>query len=317
VDLLLAGPLPARDAEVHDLLAIGLYQLEDTRVPDHAAVAATVEAARRLGRGQYAGLVNACLRRWLREREALKAGRAGPRSCMRIPAGGWMRWRRLAEGLGKRSSPQRTCRRRCGSASTGCADARCVAARLVDAGGAAASLGSRAGRRLSAAPMDVESLPGFSAGDVSVQDAAAQLAAGLLAAAPGMRVLDACAAPGGKSVPPAGACPEIELTALDIAPHRLERIPREPGRLGLRRTCWPAMRATRRPGGTAGRTTASCSMRPAPAAGSCGATRTSSCCVARRCRGDGGAAAGAARGALAAAGARRAAVVRDLLGVSR
>jgi 16S rRNA (cytosine967-C5)-methyltransferase len=73
VDLLLARPLPERDAEIHDLLAVGLYQLEDTRVPDHAAVAATVEAARQLGRGQYAGLVNACLRRWLREREALKA----------------------------------------------------------------------------------------------------------------------------------------------------------------------------------------------------------------------------------------------------
>jgi len=79
----------------------------------------------------------------------------------------------------------------------------------------------------------VQALPGFSSGDVSVQDAAAQLAAGLLEHGPGMRVLDACAAPGGKTGHLLERCPDIELTALDISPSRLERIRENLARLDL------------------------------------------------------------------------------------
>ncbi|MGH6781979.1 MAG: 16S rRNA (cytosine(967)-C(5))-methyltransferase RsmB [Sphingomonadaceae bacterium] len=85
-----------------------------------------------------------------------------------------------------------------------------------------------------ARPVDVEALPGFAAGDVSVQDAAAQLAPRLLAAAPGMRVLDACAAPGGKACHLLELAPGLaELVALDIDPVRTARISSNLGRLGL------------------------------------------------------------------------------------
>ena len=129
----------------------------------------------------------------------------------------------------------------------------------------------------------VQRLPGFAEGQVSVQDAASQLAAHLLAPEPGMRVLDACAAPGGKTahlLECAGG--QLDLTALDISAERLS---------SWRATCsvlasgqpfsW-AMRRSPRPGGTAGPSTASWWMRPArPPALSAG-TRTSSCCAGPR-----------------------------------
>jgi 16S rRNA (cytosine967-C5)-methyltransferase len=232
---LLARPLPPRDAEVHDLLAIGLHQLEDMRIPDHAAVAATVEGVRRLGRAQYAGLVNACLRRWLRERDTLK-GRvarlpevvhAHPRWWLETLAADWPKdWESLIAAANQqapmwvRVNRLRTTR-------------EAWLARLLAAGGAASSWDPAPDALRLATPMDVKSLPGFSSGEVSVQDAAAQLAADLLDAAPGQRVLDACAAPGGKAGHLLERCPEIDLTALDIAPARLDFIRENLGRLGL------------------------------------------------------------------------------------
>jgi len=74
------------------------------------------------------------------------------------------------------------------------------------------------------APLAVEQLPGFAQGLVSVQDAGAQLAAGLLGARAGERVLDACAAPGGKTGAILEAAPDVELTAIDLDTRRIELI---------------------------------------------------------------------------------------------
>jgi len=82
-------------------------------------------------------------------------------------------------------------------------------------------------------PVAVESLPGFAAGKASVQDAAAQLAALLLDAKPGERVLDACAAPGGKSAHILERVPQVSLTALDVNAQRLEQVRDNFARLGL------------------------------------------------------------------------------------
>jgi 16S rRNA (cytosine967-C5)-methyltransferase len=235
VDLLLARPLSERDAEVHDLIAIGLFQLEDMRVPDHAAVAATVEAARHLGRHQYVGLVNACMRRWLRERDALKAqvGRdpevanEHPRWWLDALAKDWPKdWEAIVAAanvqapMWVRVNALRTTR-----------DAWLD--RLVAAGGAGTTWDPAPDAVCLAAPTEVAALPGFAEGEVSVQDVAAQLAAGLLDPAPAMRVLDACAAPGGKTGHLLERCPEVELTALDVSPGRLERVRENLARLGL------------------------------------------------------------------------------------
>jgi len=235
VDLLLARPLPARDLEVHDLLAVGIYQLEDTRVPDHAAVAASVEAVRQLGRHQYAGLVNACLRRWLRERDALKARvardpeviHAHPRWWLDALATDWPKdWEAVVAAANQQAPMWVRVNRQRGSRDA-------WLERLEAAGGGATAWEPAPQALCLAAPLDVGALPGFADGEVSVQDAAAQLAAGLLEPAAGMRVLDACAAPGGKTGHLLEQCPDIELTALDVAPARLDRIRENLARLRL------------------------------------------------------------------------------------
>jgi 16S rRNA (cytosine967-C5)-methyltransferase len=81
-------------------------------------------------------------------------------------------------------------------------------------------------------PMDTQDLPGFGAGRVSVQDGGAQLAAMLLDLQPGQQVLDACAAPGGKSGHILESAP-VQLTAMDLEPRRLERVHQNLQRLGL------------------------------------------------------------------------------------
>ncbi|MFU8894900.1 MAG: 16S rRNA (cytosine(967)-C(5))-methyltransferase RsmB [Gammaproteobacteria bacterium] len=235
VDLLLARPLPVRDIEVHDLLAVGIYQLEATRVPDHAAVAATVEAVRQLGRHQYAGLVNACLRRWLRERDALKLRvarlpeviHAHPRWWLDALASDWPKdWEAIVAAANEQAPMWVRVNRLRGTRDA-------WLERLAATGRSATSWDPAPAALRLAEPVEVNALPGFADGEVSVQDAAAQLAAGLLAPQPGMRVLDACAAPGGKTGHLLEYCPDIELTALDVAPARLARIRENLDRLGL------------------------------------------------------------------------------------
>ena len=75
VDQLLSKPLRKRDRVVNALLVIGLYQIAEMRIPDHAVVSETVEAARQLRRPKLAGLVNACLRRFVREDLAATASK--------------------------------------------------------------------------------------------------------------------------------------------------------------------------------------------------------------------------------------------------
>jgi 16S rRNA (cytosine967-C5)-methyltransferase len=233
--LLLSRPLPLREAEVQALVLIGLYQLESSRVPDHAAVAATVEAVRALGRGRHAGLVNACLRRWLRERDVLKARVAREPEVVHAHPRWWLDalardWPQDWEGIVAANNEQAPMWVRVNGLRSG-RDA--WLARLVAAGGSASPWEAAPQALRLDTPMATDTLPGFAEGDVSVQDGAAQLAAGLLAPQPGMRVLDACAAPGGKACHLLEACPDIELTALDIAPPRLERVRENLARLGL------------------------------------------------------------------------------------
>src|SRR5262249_40283798 len=105
-------------------------------------------------------------------------------------------------------------------------------ARLADA-----SIGSKKIQRLEAGvvlerPVSVSDLPGFAAGEVSVQDAGAQLAARLLHLRPGQRVLDACAAPGGKTGALLEAVPDLVLTAVDVDTARAALVEENLGRLG-------------------------------------------------------------------------------------
>ncbi|MEA3274583.1 MAG: 16S rRNA (cytosine(967)-C(5))-methyltransferase RsmB [Pseudomonadota bacterium] len=234
--LLLHKPLKRDDGDLLALLLIGLYQLTDTRIPDHAAVAATVEAARTLGKVWASALVNALLRRFLREREQLLA------RAQRSPSAKWLfpdwllrrfqsawpdDWQTIVAASNAR--PPMTLRVNRLRSTRAAYAARLAAAGLTARPTAYAGSGLRLD-----SPVPTAHLPGFADGLVSVQDAGAQLAADLLDAAAGDRVLDACAAPGGKTahiLERAGD--RLDLTALDADPKRLERVRENLQRLGL------------------------------------------------------------------------------------
>ncbi len=223
---LLPKPLKAKDADVHALLLLGLYQLFFTRIPDHAAISATVEAAADLKKVWAKGLLNGVLRNAQRRREELsEAGAANPAEVYSHPL--WLidevrrawpdQWHEVL--LANNQHPPFTLR---------------VNRRQSDRGRYLSSLkGTAIAREGEFAPdaitlaqaLPVQDLPGFAAGAVSVQDEAAQLAAGLLALAPGLRVLDACSAPGGKTCHMLEREPALaEVVALDVDEARLARV---------------------------------------------------------------------------------------------
>jgi 16S rRNA (cytosine967-C5)-methyltransferase len=226
-----------RDGLLEALLAVGLFQLDAGGQPDYAIVSATVEATRRLGQPRAAGLVNAVLRRYRREGAAWLDAHAGQAE-VRHSHPAWLAvamdsdWPGFAAELlaANQRHPDfwvRVNRRR--------VDPLTWSARLEAATGVAATAveGLPDALRL-AAPLPVTDLPGFTAGDVSVQDGAAQLTPLLLGAEPGMRVLDACAAPGGKAAHLLEHSDDrLDLTALDIDAARLERVTQGFARLGL------------------------------------------------------------------------------------
>ena len=233
---LLDRPGAQQDPEVRALLLTGLYQLLHATTPEHAAVSETVEAARALGRPRAAGLVNAVLRRFQRERESILASARGQRAARHAHAE-WMldafardwpeHWESIA-AAGNTEPPMWL------RVNTRHGTREAYRARLADAGfGAEDAPFAPEALRLSE-PMDVHLLPGFAEGDVSVQDVAAQLAPGFVAVAPGMRVLDACAAPGGKACHLLEIGPGIaELVALDVDANRAGRIEENLARLRL------------------------------------------------------------------------------------
>ena len=234
IDDLLDKPLRKREPAVHVLLVLGLVQLEILELQDYAAVAATVEAARVLKRPQLAGLVNAVLRRWQRERET-RLARLDARPQTRHAHPAWLAdalqadWPAQAEAVmaaDNREPPLmlRANRRR--------VERQTLIDRLQAAGHDAGAHAWLADGIVLPHSTDVTRLPGFDEGLFAVQDGAAQVAADLLGAQPDERVLDACAAPGGK------AChllerADITLAALDTDPARLQRVDENLQRLGL------------------------------------------------------------------------------------
>jgi 16S rRNA (cytosine967-C5)-methyltransferase len=239
LSLLLDRPDSRLDPEVRALILVGLYQLLHGETPDHAAVSETVEAARSLGRPRTAGLVNALLRRFQREREAI-VGKAHGEPAARHAHPAWMlqaferEWPQQWEAIAAAGNGEPPMWLRVNERRVTRDDYR---ARLLAAGQAAEPCDFAPQALRLGEPCDVTSLPGFGDGDVSVQDAAAQLAPFFVAAGKGMRVLDACAAPGGKACHLLERTRDLaELVALDIDAERAKRIASNLARLGLEAT---------------------------------------------------------------------------------
>lgn len=232
---LMPRPLAKREPLLHALLLAGLYQLTAMRLPAHAAVAESVNAARELGKDWAAGLVNAVLRRYQREQAALDAvadaepvaRHAHPRWLLTQLQQDWPDdWETLCAANNARAPMTLRVNTARGSVVA-------YQQRLTEAG-LTATLHPHAAAALTLTePVDVTALPGFTDGEVSVQDAAAQLAAPLLDVQPGLRLLDACAAPGGKTAHLLESSQPSELLALDNDAARLDRVAETLARLKL------------------------------------------------------------------------------------
>jgi 16S rRNA (cytosine967-C5)-methyltransferase len=225
--MLLTKPKGLADS-LHALLVASAHQIEYSRNAPQATVHAAVDATRMLKEGRGSGLVNAVLRRFVTERVALFA-RVDEKLGGRTAHPPWL-VKRLSEAWPSQVStavleannehPPMVLRldlsRQARDPYLSELAAVGVVARPVEWSPTAIRLDE---------PVPLATLPGFREGRVSVQDAGAQLAAPLLAALPGMRVLDACAAPGGKTGHLLEHTPDLaELVAVDIDSSRVLRI---------------------------------------------------------------------------------------------
>jgi 16S rRNA (cytosine967-C5)-methyltransferase len=230
---LLRRPLKPRDRDVHRLLLVGLFQLWQDQAAAHAAIHEAAEGARQLGKPWAVGVINAVLRRFQREQEAWLARLAETDERFAHPP--WLLdrlrqdWPSDWEAIAAANNRAAPLWLRLGRG----ADRGELERRLRHEGFSVTAHPDAPGALAVAPAAAAEAIPGFREGLLSVQDPAAQLTAGLLQLAPGLRVLDACAAPGGKACHILELCPDVELTALDRSPERLERVRENFGRLGL------------------------------------------------------------------------------------
>ena len=234
LDRLLERPLRDKQPALHALLVLGLVQLEVLELADYAAVAATVEAARALKRPQFAGLVNAVLRRWQRERASHLAAldarpetrHAHPRWLADAIADDWPAQAEAIMAADNREPPlMLRANRRHGPRAA-------LLDRLHVAGLQATPHAWLADAIVLPHSTEVTRLPGFAEGAFAVQDGAAQIAADLLDARAGQRVLDACAAPGGKTCHLLERA-DLSVLALESEPARSARITQNLDRLRL------------------------------------------------------------------------------------
>lgn len=236
---LLDKPLKAKDQDIQALLLVGLYQLAEMRIPDYAAVTETVAATQSLGKEWAKNLVNAVLRGYQRRAAVLSNSlHENPEAQYAHPA--WFigkikkawpnAWELILQAnlvhppFSLRVNQQQITRENYLNELS----AQAMQAAIIPE--------TDAGIVLEKA-CEVEALPGFLAGQVSVQDGAAQLAATLLQLSPGMRVLDACAAPGGKTAHMLESQPWLDVVAIDQDETRLDSVKATLRRLRLNATC--------------------------------------------------------------------------------
>jgi 16S rRNA (cytosine967-C5)-methyltransferase len=238
-DKLLDKPIKDKDFILYDLIMVGLYQLIHMRVPAHAALSATVEGARVLQRPWATGLVNGILRNFQRKRDALQqalsaneeAYYAHPSWLIEVIKTAWpTEWQTIltannaAPPFSLRVNLRKITREK-------------FLETLQEAGILATALSNTLAGVVLEVAIDVANIPGFKEGLFSVQDAAAQYAAELLHLSPNLRVLDACAAPGGKTLHLLEKEPNLkEVVAIDISPARTNLIKENLERMTLSAT---------------------------------------------------------------------------------
>lgn len=222
----LQKPLRNKDRDVQLLLLLALYEVTQLHTPDYASVNEAVQLTRALGKSWASALVNGVLRQCIRDQEAAtlpepntdNAKYAHPDWLLaRIKLDWPQHWPAIFAANNKRAPLWL----RVNASQYTTADYQ----QQLQAVEIETQRHPHAPQALSlAAAGDVTALPGFAAGAVSVQDASAQLAAQLLAAQPGERILDLCAAPGGKTCHLLELQPDLDVVALDLEAARMQRV---------------------------------------------------------------------------------------------
>jgi len=234
---LMKKSLKAKDLDVQLVMLMALYQLQYTRVPDYAVVDAAVRQIRKSKKHWAAKMVNAVLRSFIRQQaDSAAAEQAFSSDEARYAHPQWIidrlkddwpqHWQQILQA-GNQQAPM-TLRVNLQKISRD--DYRQA---LYEQGIEATALMDMPAALVLTEAQNVRQLPGYADGWFSVQDAGAQLAAQILSPAANSRILDACAAPGGKTAHCFELQPQIELTALDIADNRLQRLVENCQRLGF------------------------------------------------------------------------------------
>lgn len=225
-------PKPLREPDRRALLLVALCRLDARPDSAHTTVSQAVDAARTLGGDRFGGLMNAVLRSAQRRGAELDAAVAGDEAARLQHPRWWLErlrrdhpnhWQDIAQQ--GNAHPPMALRVNLRRATVDEVQARLAAEEIATTRHGDAGL-------LLDKPCPVARLPGFADGLMSVQDLGAQRAAGLLDVRAGQRVLDACAAPGGKASHLL-ECADIELLALDHSAPRAQRISENFARLGL------------------------------------------------------------------------------------
>lgn len=239
---LMQKPLKGKQRELHFLILVGFYQLLYTRIPSHAAVGETVNGAKALKKQALKGMINGVLRNFLREQEAL-IKKADQQDTLKYCHPGWL-VKRLQAAYGEEKAASimtennqqapmwlrvNNIHHTRDQYQTLLNEAQLTSINALDDE-------NKNALRLEQAT-DVYKLPGFTDGWVSVQDGAAQLAAHYLGAQAGEIILDACSAPGGKTVHTLELQPTIkQMVAVDADEKRLVRVQENLDRLNLTAT---------------------------------------------------------------------------------
>ena len=231
----LSKPLRKKDADVQLVLLLALYELTELNTPDYAVVNEAVAQVRQMGKQWAAAMINAVLRGFIRNRDALlKSVDGDPVARLSHPQ--WLidlirqDWPDQAERILEANNQRPPMWLRINLSKISVNDYL----KRLESEGMVAEAHPYAAAALRLAPaVDVSRLPGFNEGLVSVQDAAAQLAAPLLDVKDGERVLDLCAAPGGKTCHILETTPNIDMIAVELEPLRMRRVQQNLERLGL------------------------------------------------------------------------------------
>ncbi|MGB5397690.1 MAG: 16S rRNA (cytosine(967)-C(5))-methyltransferase RsmB [Gammaproteobacteria bacterium] len=232
-------PLRNKDRDVEIQLLLALYEIIELHTPDYASVNEAVQLTRSLGKSWASGLVNGILRKCIRQQQAGSLAVPDSDSAIyshpdwliaRLKADWPEHWQTILEANNTRAPMW--LRVNAAMCETAHYQQQLHALDIPSFPHPRASQALRLEQAC-----DVTALPGFESGQLSVQDASAQVAGLLLGAAAGERILDVCAAPGGKTCHLLELHPDLDMVAVDVDPVRMQRVQQNLARIQTTAEC--------------------------------------------------------------------------------